>query len=159
MSPNKALGPDDIPVLVLQKLWPVIHMPLFTLFTACLRIGYYPAKWCDASTLILRKPSRPDYAAPNAYCPIALLCTMGKLLEAIIARRISSLADHFNLLPNTTTLGSFNISQTAGPAAKVIHFTAPPYSPSLIYPPTYSCISDVSGSQMTFFKTTVGPWP
>ena len=101
MAPNKAPGPDDIPVLVLVKLWPAIRKPLFELFEVCLRLGYYPGAWREAISLILRKPKRPDYSLPNAYRPIALLCTMGKLFETLIARRLSFLADYHNLLPNT----------------------------------------------------------
>jgi ribonuclease HI len=101
MSPNKAPGADNIPVLVLQKIWPAIRQPLYSIFKVCFRIGYYPKQWREAVTLILRKPGRPDYAAPNAYRPIALLCTMGKILEAIIAHRLSYLADLYGLLPNT----------------------------------------------------------
>ena len=101
MAPNKAPGPDDIPVLVLVKLWPAIRKPLFELFEACLHLGYYPNAWREAISLILWKPNRPDYSLPNAYHPIALLCTMGKLLETLIARRLSFLADRHDLLPNT----------------------------------------------------------
>jgi hypothetical protein len=101
MAPNKAPGPDNIPVLVLQRVWHLIRSPLFSIYRACLQIGHYPAAWRDATTLILRKPKRPDYSAPNAYRPIALLCTMGKLFEAILAHRLSYLADRFTLLPHT----------------------------------------------------------
>ena len=87
MAPNKAPGLDDIPVLVLVKLWPAIRKPLFELFEVCLCLGYYP--WHEAISLILRKPKQPDYSLPNAYHPIALLCTMGKLFETLIACRLS----------------------------------------------------------------------
>jgi hypothetical protein len=101
MAPNKAPGPDGFPVRVLRFLWSEIRNPLFKIYTRCLQIGYYPKSWRTAISLILRKPKKPDYSLPNAYRPIALLCTMGKLLEAIIARRLSYLADQHGLLPNT----------------------------------------------------------
>ena len=101
MAPNKAPGPDNIPVLVLQKVWHLICSPLTDICRTCLRAGYYPAQWRNATTLILRKPKRPDYSMPNAYRPIALLCTMGKLFEAVLAHRLSFLADRFKLLPHT----------------------------------------------------------
>ena len=81
MAPNKAPGPDDIPVLVLVKLWPAIRKPLFELFEVCLRLGYYPGAWREAISLILRKPKRPDYSLPNAYRPIALLSPWGSSLK------------------------------------------------------------------------------
>jgi ribonuclease HI len=101
MAPNKAPGPDNIPVLVLRQIWSAIRKPLFDIFKTCLRIGHFPTAWREAISLILRKPKRPDYSAPNAYRPIALLCTMGKLLEAILATRIAYLADQHQLLPHT----------------------------------------------------------
>ena len=101
MAPNKAPGPDNIPVLVLRKIWTAIRNPLFDIFTNCIRIGHFPMAWREAISLILRKPKRPDYSAPNAYRPIALLCTMGKLLEAVLAARITYLADQHHLLPST----------------------------------------------------------
>ncbi len=38
---------------------------------------------------------------PKAYCPIALLNTIGKLMDSIIARRISYITEAHQLLPST----------------------------------------------------------
>ena len=43
---------------------------------------------------------KPDYSLPGAYRPISLLNALGKLLEAVIARRLSYLAEKHGLLPN-----------------------------------------------------------
>ena len=48
---------------------------------------------------ILRKPNKPNYTKPNAYRPIALESTLGKVLESIVADHISYLCETFNLLP------------------------------------------------------------
>jgi hypothetical protein len=42
-----------------------------------------------------------DYSVPKAYRPIALLNTVGKVLEAVIASRISYLAEAHHLLPES----------------------------------------------------------
>ncbi|GAA6026449.1 hypothetical protein JCM10207_003299, partial [Rhodosporidiobolus poonsookiae] len=47
--PLAAAGPDDVPNLVLQSLWPVLRTRLVPLFAACLRLGYTPAAWRDAT--------------------------------------------------------------------------------------------------------------
>ena len=39
--------------------------------------------------------------APGAYRPISLLNTIGKLLEAVMARRLSFFAEKYGLLPDT----------------------------------------------------------
>ena len=74
---------------------------LSPLFDATLRNGYHPNAWKRATTLVLRKPNKEDYTTPKAYRPIALLNSMGKILELIIARRLSQLAETHNMLPQT----------------------------------------------------------
>ena len=51
--------------------------------------------------MVLKKPGKPDYSAPGAYRPISLLNTLGKILEAVIARRLSFWAETYKLLPDT----------------------------------------------------------
>ena len=51
--------------------------------------------------MVLQKPKKPDYSVPGAYRPISLLNTLGKLLEAVMARRLSYLAEKHGLLPDT----------------------------------------------------------
>ncbi|KAI9036869.1 reverse transcriptase family protein [Aspergillus affinis] len=53
----------------------------------------------EARTIALRKPGKPDYPIPKAYRPIALLNTLGKALESVLATRLSYLAETYNLLP------------------------------------------------------------
>jgi hypothetical protein len=50
---------------------------------------------------VLRKPGKPDYTVPGAYRPISLLNTLGKILEAVMARRLSIWAENHKLLPDT----------------------------------------------------------
>ena len=49
--------------------------------------------------LILRKPNKLDYTKPNAYRPIALENTIGKLIESIITKLLSYLIETHELLP------------------------------------------------------------
>ena len=51
--------------------------------------------------MVLRKAGKPDYSLPGAYRPISLLNTLCKLLEAVMARRLSYYAEHYELLPDT----------------------------------------------------------
>jgi hypothetical protein len=50
---------------------------------------------------MIRKLSKPDYTDPKVYKPIALLNTLGKALEAIVAKRMRFLAESHALLPST----------------------------------------------------------
>ena len=53
-----------------------------------------------ACTIVLRKPSKPDYSDLGAWRPIALLSTLGKIIEMLLACRLSNLAKQEGLLPN-----------------------------------------------------------
>jgi hypothetical protein len=49
--------------------------------------------------VVLRKPQKLDYTKLGAYRPIALLNTVGKVLKALVAKRLSREAEQRNLLP------------------------------------------------------------
>jgi hypothetical protein len=50
---------------------------------------------------VLQKPGKPPatYRTPAGYRPIALLPTIGKVIEAIVAKRVTKAAEANNLLP------------------------------------------------------------
>jgi hypothetical protein len=50
---------------------------------------------------VLQKPGKPPatYRTPTGYRPIALLPTIGKVIEAIVAKRVTKAAEANNLLP------------------------------------------------------------
>lgn len=97
-KPKKSLRPDGLPNLVLQRLLPLITHYLTNLFNACLRLHYCTEHFRRSRTVVIRKPGKPSYADPKAYRPIALLSTIGKVLEAIFASRLSYLVENYQLL-------------------------------------------------------------
>ena len=50
---------------------------------------------------MLKKLEKSDYTNPSAYRPIALLNTLGKVLEAVISNRIKFIAETHDLLSDT----------------------------------------------------------
>jgi ribonuclease HI len=96
---NKAPGPDGIPNHILHRVMDIIAPALHVLFNGCLTTGYYPKAFKHSCTVALRKPGKDDYTLPKSYRPIALLNTIGKILDAIIARRISFAVEMHGLLP------------------------------------------------------------
>jgi len=98
-NPWKAPGPDELPNVTWQKLWPVVGSLIAQLMRASLDTAYIPSPWKVARILPLRKPGKPDYTVAKAYRPISLLATLGKLMEAVIAERISYLDETTGLLP------------------------------------------------------------
>jgi hypothetical protein len=97
-----APGIDGLPMLIWKKIWKHTSGIILKIFRASIELGYYPAKWKTASIVVLRKlAGKRDYASPNAYRPISFLNTLGKLLEGVMAERLSHYAENFSLLPDT----------------------------------------------------------
>jgi len=96
---NKAPGTDGTPNRVLKIALPVILPLLLPLYNACWTLGYHPKLFRESKTAVLRKPAKGDYTQPKAYRPIALLNTLGKALESVMATRISFAAEEFDRLP------------------------------------------------------------
>jgi hypothetical protein len=91
---------DGIPTLVRKHLWIYLKEFIKTIFTRLVDLGYYPNQWKQAWIVVLRNPGKSDYSAPGAYRPISLLNTLGKLLEAVMARRLLYWAEKYGLLPD-----------------------------------------------------------
>jgi hypothetical protein len=51
--------------------------------------------------VVLRKLGKDNYLVPKAYRPIALLNTIGKVIDAVVARQLSYLAKTHYVLPAT----------------------------------------------------------
>jgi hypothetical protein len=100
-SPLKAPGLDGLPNRVLQVTADIIVGHLEMIFNQSLRISHRPAHFRSSITVVLRKPDKDDYTTLKAYHPIALLNTMGKIMDAVLARRLSYLVGTYNVLPNT----------------------------------------------------------
>ncbi|THC94016.1 hypothetical protein EYZ11_006525 [Aspergillus tanneri] len=100
-KPMKAPGEDRLPMLVWKQLWQWLNKVILRVFTASVNLGYYPEQWKRAKIIVLRKPGKPDYTVPGAYRPISLLNTLGKVLEAVMAKRLSYYAEAHHLLPIT----------------------------------------------------------
>ncbi|KAJ9480553.1 hypothetical protein VN97_g13002, partial [Penicillium thymicola] len=114
--PNKAPGYDTLP----NKLWRVLAEPesrskrfvplLTTIFDACIRIGHNSQHFQTSVTVTLRKAGPRDYRVPKSYRPVALLNTLGKILEAVIATRIAWCVEEYKLLPDTHLGGRKGVS-------------------------------------------------
>lgn len=96
---DKAPGKSGIPNRILQMGIEEIAPVASHLFNACITQGYHPKCFKEAATIVLRKPNKGDYTEARAYRPIALLDTLGKALEFIIAKRLANLAEENDLLP------------------------------------------------------------
>ena len=85
-KPFKAPGIDGIPNGFLRAMGPQMARAIASLAIACWKLGHYPQQFKEARTITLRKPEKPKYLDPGAWRPIALLSTIGKVIETLIAK-------------------------------------------------------------------------
>ena len=109
---NSAPGHSQITYQVLKWAWsnPNGQKHILSLMQKCLRNGYHPKSWRKAIAIALRKPNKPDYSNPRAYRLITLLECLAKVLERIVAKRLTFLAGKLNLIPPNQFGGRSNCS-------------------------------------------------
>src|SRR6266850_4306162 len=95
-SNASAPGPSGIGYLLLKWCFAARPEYLTSILQEALRLGVHP--WHSVTVVIIPKPNKPDYSAAKAYRPISLLECCGKLLEKVVANRLSSDVNHFDLL-------------------------------------------------------------
>ncbi|KAG7145205.1 RNA-directed DNA polymerase mobile element jockey like protein [Verticillium longisporum] len=100
MKPWKAPGADGLPLIAWRQVWPVVRHRVLKLFRKTVEEGALPNQWRHAKIVPLKKPGKGDYTIAKAWRPISLLSTLGKVLEAVIAERISYAVEEFGLLPS-----------------------------------------------------------
>jgi hypothetical protein len=100
MKAWSAPGPDGFTNGLLKALRETLTLYWISLFNVCLAIGYHPERFRQARTIALKKPDKLDYTVVGAYRPIALLNITGKILESIVASRLSVFVEKYQLLPD-----------------------------------------------------------
>jgi hypothetical protein len=77
----------------------VVKDHVLALFRQSLEEGSLPSQWRHARIIPLKKPGKEDYTIAKAWRPISLLATLGKVLESVMAERISHMVETHGLLP------------------------------------------------------------
>ena len=72
---------------------------LDTLMNQSLQLEACPAHFRNSTMVVLRKQSKDNYATRKSYHPIVLLNTIGKVMDAIIARRLGYLVKNYRTIP------------------------------------------------------------
>jgi hypothetical protein len=97
----KAPGEDGLPAIVWKMTWPTVKHRVLDLFQASLEEGTLPRQWRHAKIIPLKKPNKENYTIAKAWRPISLLATLGKILESVVAERISHAVETHGLLPTS----------------------------------------------------------
>jgi len=100
MASWKAPGPDGLPVVVWQQVWPTVKHWIVEIFQASLRLSYLPRAWKVAKIVVIPKGGR-DPSLPKSYRPISLLTTLGKVLEAVTPTESQLWLRNTNYYPQT----------------------------------------------------------
>jgi hypothetical protein len=79
-----------------------LYKILAALVTSSFNAAYFPRRFKIAKVTVLPKPNKiiAQKATPGAWRPILLLNTVGKIVEAAFARRITNVAKAKHLLPD-----------------------------------------------------------
>ena len=97
-SNTSAPGPD----MISYDVWKQVHRSCSSLLTELLspllRYGHHSASLKKANGIVLDKPSKASYDTPASFRVIILLETLSKILEGVVASRLSLLARHVGLL-------------------------------------------------------------
>lgn len=84
------------------------------IYNACVQLGTNPLNFQKSITVVLRKAGKKDYQLAKSYRAVALLNTLGKFLEAVIARRTSYAVETYGLLSDIYLSGRKGISVDYG---------------------------------------------
>jgi Endonuclease-reverse transcriptase len=96
---TSAPGRSSIGYKLIKWAWQIVSEEILLLFQSCLTVGHHPLIWKDTIAVVIPKPNKSDYSAAKAYRPISLLKCFSKLLEKIVARRLTFDAGQHNLIP------------------------------------------------------------
>lgn len=92
LKSGKSGGPDGIPVeaakMAVKVGWPTV----LRVMNSCLSDGIFPTQWKKGRLVLVYKTGKPP-GALNAYRPICLLDSYGKMLEHLIAARLKAELD------------------------------------------------------------------
>ena len=122
-SATKAPGPDKIGFAIIQHAYNAAPNVFYRVYTVLFSHGYHPKCWRKCIGLVLPKPKKEDYTNPKSYRVIALLNCLGKVLEKILAVRLSYLANIGGLLHDTQLGSRKQISNRCGTVADALHPT------------------------------------
>jgi hypothetical protein len=100
--PWKASENDGLPIGLLKACGKPLFRALAAFASNSFQAAYFPKRFKKARVTVLPKPNKTaaQKFTPGAWRSISLLNTVGKIVEAAFARRITNMAEDKKLLPN-----------------------------------------------------------
>jgi len=119
-SNTSAPGPDHIPYSVWKSVHPLKPSLLPSLLDPQLAHGFHPPSLKKALGIVLDKPGKPSYYSPFFFRVIVLLRTLSKILEMVVASRLTAQATICSLI-HPLQCGSLPGRSTADAALVLQH--------------------------------------
>ena len=95
---TSAPGPDHIPYSVWKSVNQIKPSLLPSILDALLAHGFHPPSLKKALGIVLNKPGIPSYDSPSSFRVIVLLRALSKILERVVASRLSAQATICSLI-------------------------------------------------------------
>lgn len=92
-------GLDEISYIALTRCCDIISPHLQSLFTGILMCGFYPKQWKTSQMLNILKPGRKG-DRPEHFRSIGPISCLSKILEGILAKKLSNFVQENGSLPN-----------------------------------------------------------
>ena len=109
---SQATGTDNIPHGVIAKSLPIIGPILVKFFNTSLLKGIFPSAWKKALLIAIKKTTNPT--TTSDFRPIALLCTLSKVLEKLAHDQIWTFLSSSTVLdPMQTGFKRYSSTETA----------------------------------------------
>ncbi|KAJ7164005.1 hypothetical protein C8R43DRAFT_879218, partial [Mycena crocata] len=99
MKPYKATYPGSTPNCVFLYNANLLVPYLGPIFRSIDTLEYYPKRYAEVQSLVLRKPGKPNYADPSAWRPIVLSDGDSRLLNLAKTIQCSKEAELAGLFP------------------------------------------------------------
>ena len=93
---KKAQGPDNINPRLLRQCADELSRPLATLFNHCFQTSTWPKAWKISHVVPVHKKGAK--CEPKNYRPVSLLSVLSKVLETIVASRVTEHLERHHLL-------------------------------------------------------------
>ncbi|KAK2578997.1 hypothetical protein KPH14_012659 [Odynerus spinipes] len=97
MPSRKAPGMDNIQNIILKNLTKKAVVQIMYIINASIRLGYFSTHWKTGLVMPILKPGKKSND-PASYRPISLLCTLSKLTEKIILKRLNAHESNRNII-------------------------------------------------------------
>ena len=93
----RAPGPDTVTNAEIKHLPQALLTVLCCIFTASLRLGYFPEAWKKATVKFIPKAGK-NHSTVKGHRPITLLRCLAKLLESIVKTRLLEFTERLGIL-------------------------------------------------------------